>query len=102
MRGFRDRAEVADVQKVLVERLRPLSAETVSLREAAGRVLAADVVADVAVPPFDRAAMDGYALHAEETFGSGPYNPLDFGWSARRCRAGRSPAPSGPVRRCAS
>ena len=28
------------------------------------------------VPHFDRAAFDGYALRAEETFGAGPYNPL--------------------------
>jgi molybdopterin molybdotransferase len=78
MRGFRDRAEVGDVLRVLGERLRPLTAEDVPLHEAAGRVLAADVVAAVDVPGFDRAAMDGYALLAEETFGAGPYNPLEF------------------------
>src|SRR5262249_12925231 len=38
----------------------------------------AEVVSEVAVPPFDRAAMDGYALRAEETYGAGPYNPLEF------------------------
>jgi molybdopterin molybdotransferase len=30
------------------------------------------------VPGFDRAAMDGFALRGEETFGAGPYNPLEF------------------------
>jgi molybdopterin molybdotransferase len=30
------------------------------------------------VPSFDRSAMDGYALRAEETFGAGLYNPLEF------------------------
>src|SRR5262249_7312769 len=78
MRGFRDRAEVADVLRVLAERLQPLPGEEESLHEAAGRVWAADVVAAVDVPGFDRAAMDGYALRAEETFGAGPYNPLEF------------------------
>jgi molybdopterin molybdotransferase len=78
MRGFRDRAEVGDVLRVLGERLRPLPGEEVPLHGAAGRVLAADVVAPVDVPGFDRAAMDGYALRAEETFGAGPYNPLEF------------------------
>ncbi len=78
MRGFRDRAEVADVLALLATRLEPLSAESVGLREAAGRVLAADVVAETAIPSFDRAAMDGYALKAQETFGAGPYNPLEF------------------------
>jgi molybdopterin molybdotransferase len=78
MRGFRDRAEVADVLRVLGERLRPLPGEEVPLPEAGGRVLVADVVAAVDVPGFDRAAMDGYALRAEETFGAGPYNPLEL------------------------
>jgi molybdopterin molybdotransferase len=78
MRGFRDRAEVADVIALLTERLHPLSHEAIPLHSAAGRVLATDVVADVAVPPFDRAAMDGYALRGGETFGAGPYNPLEF------------------------
>jgi molybdopterin molybdotransferase len=40
--------------------------------------LAADVVAEIAIPPFDRAAMDGYALRGAETFGAGAYNPLEL------------------------
>src|SRR5262249_6410575 len=78
MRGFRDRTDVADVIALLTARLHPLSSESIKLHSAAGRVLAADAVADVAVPPFDRAAMDGYALRGAETFGAGPYNPLEF------------------------
>lgn len=39
-----------------------LPAEAVPLIEAAGRVLAADVVAGRAQPPFDASAMDGYAV----------------------------------------
>jgi molybdopterin molybdotransferase len=78
MRGFRDRADVEDVVALLGDRLSPLAAESVDLHEAAGRVLAADVAAEVAVPLFHRAAMDGYALQAQQTFGAGPYNPLDF------------------------
>jgi molybdopterin molybdotransferase len=78
MRGFRDRAEVAEVTALLTSRLQPLSAENVDLHVAAGRVLAGDVIAEVAVPPFDRAAMDGYAVRGSETFGAGPYNPLEF------------------------
>jgi molybdenum cofactor synthesis domain-containing protein len=44
-----------------------LDAESVALREARGRVLAEDVVADTDLPPFDRALMDGYAVRAEDT-----------------------------------
>jgi molybdopterin molybdotransferase len=78
MRGFRDRAEVADVLALLAARLEPLPAEPIELSEATGRVLAEDIIAPVAVPSFDRAAMDGYALHGQKTFGAGPYNPLEF------------------------
>src|SRR3954470_110317 len=78
MRGFRDRADVEDVLRLLDDRLRPLPAETVGVRAAAGRVLASDVVAEVHVPGFDRAAMDGYALRAEEKYGAGPYTPREL------------------------
>ncbi len=78
MRGFQDRTEVAQVSALLGQRLRPLAAEEVDLHAAAGRVLAGDVTAPSAVPAFDRAAMDGYALRGEETFGAGPYNPLEL------------------------
>jgi molybdopterin molybdotransferase len=78
MRGFRDRADVAEVVALLAARLQPLVAEEVMVNDAWGRVLASDIVADVAVPSFDRAAMDGYALRGQETFGAGPYNPLEF------------------------
>lgn len=78
MRGFQDRAEVADVQALLDRRLRVLAAEAVALGESAGRVLAADVRSEVAVPSFPRAAMDGYALRGAESFGAGTYNPLSL------------------------
>ena len=78
MRGFQDRTEVEAVRALLEDCLRPLRSEDVTLREAAGRVLAAAVTADVAVPAFDRAAMDGYAVRGSETFGAGPYNPLEL------------------------
>jgi molybdopterin molybdotransferase len=78
LRGFRDRAEVQDVVRLLDERVRPLPAEVVPVPQAAGRVLTESVVSEVAVPGFDRAAMDGYAVRAEETFGAGPYNPLEL------------------------
>jgi len=45
--------------------------ETIMISEAVSRVLAEDIVADSSVPPFDRAAMDGYAVIAEDTFDAG-------------------------------
>ena len=49
--------------KLIEANMKPLTrTEEVLLDEAAGRVLAADVVAGFNVPPFDRASMDGYAV----------------------------------------
>lgn len=44
--------------------LRPLPAEQVALRHAAGRVMIAPATAQRDQPPFDTSAMDGYALPA--------------------------------------
>lgn len=41
-------------------------AQTVPLRDAAGRCLSADVVAPIDLPAFDVAAMDGYAVRSED------------------------------------
>jgi molybdopterin molybdotransferase/putative molybdopterin biosynthesis protein len=50
--------------------LAPRSVERVALDAALGRVLAADVVAPVDVPSFDRSNVDGFAVVAEDTFGA--------------------------------
>ena len=44
----------------------PLDTEEIPLAEAPGRVLARDVVARRAQPPFDASAMDGYAVRAAD------------------------------------
>jgi molybdopterin molybdotransferase len=75
MRGFAERADVEEVEGFLAERTRPLGAEDVELAACVGRVLAEDVRADVPVPGFARAAMDGYAVRGEDTFGASAYAP---------------------------
>jgi molybdopterin molybdotransferase len=50
----------------VIEGAEPLSAETVRLTEAEGRVLADDVVARRTQPPDDVSAMDGYAVRGED------------------------------------
>ncbi len=58
---------VADAERLIVERVVPVAErETVPLREAAGRVLAEDIIAPVHVPPFDNSAVDGYAVRADD------------------------------------
>ncbi|MBS0327286.1 MAG: molybdopterin molybdotransferase MoeA [Proteobacteria bacterium] len=78
MHGFSRRAEVRAVLDWIDGHATRLGPTTVALDEAAGRVLAAPVVATRDVPEFDRAAMDGYAVRGEETAGAAEYNPLAF------------------------
>jgi molybdopterin molybdotransferase len=79
MRGFRSRTAVDEVIALIDGRVTPINGdENVDVRAAAGRVLARDVVAATDFPPFDRAAMDGYAVRGEETFGADAYAPATF------------------------
>jgi len=58
---------IEDVERLINERVTPVAqTESVALRDARGRVLAADVVAPIDLPPFDNSAVDGYAVrHAD-------------------------------------
>jgi molybdopterin molybdotransferase len=76
MHGFRQRSEVSAVLTWIDGHALRLGAEQVPLEEAADRILAADAVAMLDVPAFDRAAMDGYALRGAATVGASEYNPL--------------------------
>lgn len=71
MRPFRKTIPVEEALRLAGEAARPLDrTERVELDACAGRVLAAPVTADRDVPPFDRAAMDGYAVVADSTSGA--------------------------------
>jgi len=58
---------VADAERLIAERVTPVDGrETVTLREAMGRVLAQDIIAPVNVPPFDNSAVDGFAVRGDD------------------------------------
>ena len=78
MRGFSKRSLVEDALAWIDTYVSTLETEIVALDALHGRVLAADVTAPIDVPPFDRSAMDGYALRGSETNGASEYNPLAF------------------------
>ena len=59
--------EVGEAWERVAACVEPLPAETVPLDEALGRVAAADALSAVDLPPFDRSAMDGYAVLAADT-----------------------------------
>jgi molybdopterin molybdotransferase len=77
MRGFRTRSTVADaLQWVDDESSRLQQSESVALDNAADRIVASDVTSPLHVPRFERAAMDGYAVVAEDTIGASPSCPV--------------------------
>jgi molybdopterin molybdotransferase len=67
-----DLLTLAEALSAVLERARPLPAESVRLDAAAGRVLAVDGVAAVDLPPFPSSAMDGFAVLAADTPGTLP------------------------------
>jgi len=71
--------------------LRPLEAETVPLSAALGRVLAADVVAPLDVPSFDRSNVDGFAVQAADTFGASEDQPRTLRLNAETLPTGIAP-----------
>lgn len=76
MRPLRDTIPLDEARRIIDEALSPMTRrERVPLVEANGRVLADEVVADRDVPPFARAAMDGYAVRADDTFGASRSEP---------------------------
>ncbi|MFM8273283.1 MAG: molybdopterin molybdotransferase MoeA [Gemmata sp.] len=83
MRGFRERAGADTVLALLDRRLTPLGSERVPLPEAAGRVLAAPVHSGVDVPPFPKAAMDGFAVRAADLAAGVPLAVVGEAFPAR-------------------
>ncbi|KIL39147.1 hypothetical protein SD70_21995 [Gordoniibacillus kamchatkensis] len=74
-RFARKAIRVAEAQRLLLARVRPLAAETVPLAASYGRRLAADVAADRPVPHFARSGMDGYAVRHEDAAAASPQQP---------------------------
>ena len=76
MRPIRDTISLDEALATILEAATPIArTERIPLRDAGGRVIATPPAASMDVPPFDRAAMDGYAVRAEDTFGAGRYDP---------------------------
>ncbi len=64
------KVKTADEVLSMLEVIRPLPPERVSLASACGRRLASDISAAEPVPQFARSTMDGYAVRARDTFGA--------------------------------
>ncbi len=76
MRPFRSTIALDEAKALIEAAIRPIDrTERVPVGQSHGRVLAEDIVATADVPPFARAAMDGYAVRAEDTSGATRAHP---------------------------
>lgn len=57
---------ISEALNIVIENSPKLESETIPLVDALHRILAAEVIADTDLPPFDRAQMDGYAVRAAD------------------------------------
>lgn len=67
-----------NAQKLISDNQKITQTEEISIHEVHRRVLAEDIIAFHDSPPFDKSAMDGFALIAEDTFGAGQSAPKEF------------------------
>lgn len=77
---FRKLLSIEEAKQILKESFspEPVGVELVSVPEAHNRVLAKDIVAQIDIPPFHRATVDGYAVRAVNTFGADEDRPISL------------------------
>jgi molybdopterin molybdotransferase len=80
MRGFERLTRIEDALNLIMRHCRKmeLGSEEVDVEEAWGRVLEENITSQFDVPPFDRSAVDGYAIKSEEAFSTSRSNPALF------------------------
>jgi len=81
MRPIRETIPLEAARELIDASIRPIErTERVRIDTASGRVVARPVEARADVPPFARAAMDGYAVRAADTFGASTQDPRVLSW----------------------
>jgi len=80
LKGFEKLTNVDDALQSFLRKLKPerLGSERIPISEALRRVTAEDIRAKYSLPPFDRSAVDGYALRAKDTFRVSAFNTKAF------------------------
>ena len=77
LKGFQKLTSVDEALQLFFNtlRIKKLKAVVVPLHSALNRVLAEDIIARENLPRFDRSAVDGYAVRAEDTFEASQFKP---------------------------
>ena len=77
LKGFQKLTTVDEAVRMFFSKLqtKPLRPVTIQLHSALDRVLTEDIVAEEDLPRFDRSAVDGYAVKAEDVVGASQFKP---------------------------
>jgi len=77
LRGFKKLTSVDDALRTFLGEVKTKRSKAIviPLHSALNRVLAEDVIAEEDLPRFDRSAVDGYAVRAEDTFEASQFKP---------------------------
>lgn len=77
LKGFEKLTGVDEALSTFLKQLKleKLGTVQIPVHEALGRVAAEALVAETDLPPFDRSAVDGYAVRAEDTFEASQFSP---------------------------
>lgn len=80
MKGFKELTKVDDALSLLLNNLiKPnLDYEEINIEDAYGRISYEDVRSNVNIPPYDRSAVDGYAVISSDTVGASITNPISL------------------------
>lgn len=73
--GFSKLTLLDDALKRIGSLVGPTSITEIDTTNSLNRILGEDIISELDIPPFDRSAMDGYAVKAEDTFGASLSNP---------------------------
>jgi len=80
MRPFKALISLDEALTLCMDAAKPVEeVETIGIERGSTRVSASDVHARIPVPLADRAAMDGYAVRAVDTYGAGKFKPKILG-----------------------
>jgi molybdenum cofactor synthesis domain-containing protein len=76
MRPFGTLTSFSEATRIIDANIEPIPrTETIRIDDGLGRVLAEDLIATRSTPPFNRAAMDGYAVKAKDTYDASRESP---------------------------
>ncbi|MFX1394264.1 MAG: gephyrin-like molybdotransferase Glp [Promethearchaeota archaeon] len=76
--GFSKLTFLEDALKKLFSHIKVSPIEVININDSLNRILAKDIISEIDVPPFDKSAMDGYAVIGEDTFGASQKSPKNL------------------------